>query len=201
AILSRSVVHVADVLADPDYAQDLASAGNLRAILSVPMLRDGQPIGVITVSQSQPRPFSERQGVLLKIFADQAVIAIQNARLFAEVQARTRQLQEALEQQTATAELLKVIGRSALDLNPVFETLIESAVKLCGAKRGFVARFDGEQMQFVAGYNVTPQLKQYFEEHPFSLDRHSNTGRAAVERRTIHNIDVQSDPEYTYGGA
>jgi GAF domain-containing protein len=93
-----------------------------------------------------------------------------------------------------------VIGRFTFDLQPVFETLIESAVKLCGATRGFVSRFDGKVLRFAAGCNVTPELRTYFEQNPFPVDRHSNNGRAALERRTIHNVDVRADPEYTYGG-
>jgi two-component system NtrC family sensor kinase len=96
--------------------------------------------------------------------------------------------------------VLKVISRSAFEIKPVFETLIESAVKLCGATRGFVSRFDGKLLRFAAGYNVTPKLREYFEQNPFAVDRHSNTGRAALERRTVHNIDVRADPEYSYGG-
>ena len=94
-----------------------------------------------------------------------------------------------------------MIGKSTFDLNPIFETLIESAVKLCGATRGFVSRFDGKYLRFAAGYNVTPELRYYFEQNPFPVDRHSNTGRAALERQTIHNIDVTVDPDYTYGGS
>ena len=111
-----------------------------------------------------------------------------------------RELAEAREQQAATSALLKVIGFSTFDLKPVFQTLIDTAVKLCGATRGFVARFDGELLRFAAGCNVTPELKVYFEQNPFAVDRHSNTGRAAFERRIIHNVDVRADPEYTYGG-
>jgi signal transduction histidine kinase len=170
-------------------------------------LRDGVAIAVITLMRNDVRPFTEKQIDLVTTFADQALIAIENTRLFEEVQEKNRaltlansQLAETLEQQTATSELLKVIGRSTFDLKPVFETLIESAVKLCGATRGFVSRFDGKYLRFEAGYNVTPELTRYFQQHPFTLDRHSNTGRAALERRTVHNIDVRADQEYSYGG-
>jgi signal transduction histidine kinase len=173
----------------------------MRAILGVPLLRDGEVIGAIVLFNSIVKPFSQKQIALVTTFANQAVIAIENTRLFEEVQVRNRDLRVALEQQTATSELLKVIGRSTFDLQPVFEMLIESAVKLCGATRGFVARFDGRLLRFAAGYNVTPELRDYFERNPFPVDRHSNTGRAALERRTIHNVDVRADPEYTYGGA
>jgi two-component system NtrC family sensor kinase len=116
AILTGVTVHVSDVLADPDYDHEMARSGNWRAVLSVPMLRDGKPIGIIAVSKSKPIPFSEREIDLLDTFADQAVIAIENARLFDEDQARARDLAESLQQQTATADVLKVISRSTFDL-------------------------------------------------------------------------------------
>jgi signal transduction histidine kinase len=194
-------IQIPDVLSDPEYSNvEPQRLGGYRTHLGVPLLREGTPIGVILVSRRTVRPFDYKQIELVTTFADQAVIAIENTRLFEEVQARNRDLRVALEQQTATSELLKVIGRSTFDLKPVFETLIESAVKLCGATRGFISRFDGKLLRFAAGYNVTPELTQYFEQNPFPVDRHSNTGRAAFERRTVHNIDVRADPEYTYGG-
>jgi signal transduction histidine kinase/putative methionine-R-sulfoxide reductase with GAF domain len=199
--LAGKVVQVPDVLADPEYTWGGAQKiGGYRAALGAPLLRNGNVVGVLFVARTVPRPFSPKHVELVETFADQAVIAVENVRLFEEVQARNRDLSVALEQQTATSELLKVIGRSTFDLKPVFETLIESAVKLCGATRGFISRFDGKLLRFAAGYNVTAELREYFERHPFALDRHSNTGRAALERRTVHNIDVRADPEYTYGG-
>src|SRR5262249_43879734 len=165
-----------------------------RTSLGVPLVHAGEAIGVILIRRAEACPFTERQIELVNTFADQAVIAIENTRLFEEVQVRNRDLRVALEQQTATSELLKVIGRSTFDLQPVFEMLIESAVKLCGATRGFVARFDGRLLRFAAGYNVTSELREYFERNPFPVDRHSNTGRAALERRTIHNVGRTSRP-------
>jgi signal transduction histidine kinase len=200
-VLAAKTVHVTDVLADPEYTNlDMQQKLGFRTVLGVPLLREGNPIGVISLVRSSVRPFTEKQIELVTTFADQAVIAIENVRLFDEVQARTRELSESLQQQTATADVLKVISRSAFEIKPVFETLIESAVKLCGATRGFVSRFDGKLLRFAAGYNVTPELREYFEQNPFAVDRRSNTGRAALERRTVHNIDVRADPEYTYGG-
>ncbi len=124
-----------------------------------------------------------------------------NQNLASAVAELNRELAEARDHQAATSEILGIISSSPADVLPVFETLINSAVKLCKATRGFVARFDGEVLRFAAGCNVTPELRAYFEQNPFAVDRHSNTGRAALERRTIHNVDVQADPEYTYGGA
>jgi len=203
AMLDRTIIHSEDIQNDGRFevSQALARTMGYHTALAVPMLRESGSVGAIVVFRQEQRRFSEAEMGLLRTFADQAVIAIANARLFEEVQTRNRELRVALEQQTATSELLKVIGRSTFDLEPVFEELIESAVKLCGATRGFISRFDGKLLRFAAGYNVTPELREYFERHPFSVDRHSNTGRAALEGRTIHNIDVQTDPEYTYGGS
>jgi GAF domain-containing protein/anti-sigma regulatory factor (Ser/Thr protein kinase) len=198
--LECKTIHLPDILTDAtgNYSRQYGEVA--RTGLGVPLVKGQTTVGVIMLFRSTVRPFTERQIALVNTFAEQALIAMENTRLFEEVQARNTELNIALEQQTATSELLKVIGRSAFDLKPVFETLIESAVKLCGATRGFVSRFDGKRLRFEAGYNVTPELTQYFEQNPFALDRHSNTGRAAIERRAVHNIDVQADPEYTYGG-
>jgi GAF domain-containing protein/CheY-like chemotaxis protein/anti-sigma regulatory factor (Ser/Thr protein kinase) len=198
AILTRAVVHVDDVLADPEYTQDVGRAGGFRAVLAVPMLRDGTPVGAIVVIRGHPGPFSETHIALLQTFADQAVIAVENVRLFTELDARNRELREALEQQTATSELLKVIGRSTFDLQPVFETLAEHAIRLCEAKRAAIFRFDGRVLRVVAVQNVTPELKAFLEENPIEPGRQSATARAALERQTVHILDVQTDPEYTF---
>lgn len=112
----------------------------------------------------------------------------------------TRELKDSREQQTATSNILKVISRSTLDLQQVFETLAESAVRLCSAECGFVFRFDGQLLRFVVGHNVSPEFRDFLERNPITPGRGSNAGRAAIERHTVHNLDVQSDPEYNYGG-
>ena len=202
AILERDVAIVPDVDADAraDWAREIARTGGYRSAMAVPMLRDGAPIGVILVCRVEPGPFSVNHVELLKTFAEQAVIAMQNVRLFTELEARNRELRVALEQQTATSELLKVIGRSTFDLQPVFETLAENAIRLCEAERALIFRFDGQALRVVATYNVSPEERTFAEQHPIEPGRGSGAGRAALERRTIHIHDIRADPEYTYGG-
>jgi two-component system, NtrC family, sensor kinase len=200
AVLTRAVEYVPDVREDPDYRiLDVARAAAYTSSLSVPMLRGGSPIGVINVSSMVASAFSDTQIELVKTFADQAVIAVENVRLFTELESRNGELRLALERQTATAELLKVIGRSTFDLQPVFETLAENAVRLCEAERAFVFRFDGQTLRVAASYGASPELIAFVEQNPIAPGRHTGTARAALERRTIHIHDILADPEYTYG--
>jgi len=200
AILERAVIHFQDVLEEPSNPLREATRGALdyRAWLAVPMLRDETPLGVIFCWRREPRAFTNTQIALVQTFADQAVIAIENVRLFTELEARNSELRVALEQQTATSELLKVIGRSTFDLQPVFETLAENAVRLCEAKQAFIFRFDGEFLRVVASHNVSPELKAFFDQNPVAPGGGSVAGRAALERRTIHVDDVRRDASYTW---
>ena len=196
AALERRTVHVADLLADATFSptpRDLYERENVRTVLSVPMLREGTLIGVLTTWRREVRPFNERQIGLIRTFADQAVIAIENARLFNETQ-------EALEQQTATAEVLQVISRSTFDLAPVFDALVQNAARLCGAKTGAIFRRDGELMHAAAWEGASPAMVEFLRSHSIALDRRTASGRAATEGRTVQVLDAMNDPEYSYGG-
>jgi two-component system NtrC family sensor kinase len=191
--LVAKVVHVTDVLADPEYTWSGAQEiGGWRAALGVPLLRKGEVVGVLFIAKTVPQPFTSKQIELATTFADQAHIAIHNTRLLNE-------LRESLRQQIATADVLQVISRSAFDLQPVFDTVAESSVKLCEAERALIWRYDGKLLRMVAAFNSPPEFKEWCAQHPILPGRHTAAARAALERRTIHIPDVQADPEYTFG--
>ncbi|HJV54401.1 MAG TPA: GAF domain-containing protein, partial [Methylomirabilota bacterium] len=203
AVLERRSIHVHDLLAEPEdelpIGRDLQRRFGHHTILATPLLREGTPLGVIVLFRTEVQPFSDRQLDLVKIFADQAVIAIENVRLFQALGARNAALSEALEQQTATSEMLKVISRSTVDLQPVLETVVESATRLCGATRGHIFRFDGEVLRFAVAYGAWPGFQEYLERNPTRPGPGSVAGRAAAERRAIHVDDVLAVPDYEYG--
>ena len=199
-LLERQTVQIADITTDPEYALSAAaSVGKIRTVIGVPLLREGDPTGVMQLARSRNEPFTERQIELIRTFADQAAIAIENARLLNELRQRTADLTETLEQQTATANVLEVISRSAFDLQAVFETVAESSVRLCAADRAFIFRFDSEFLRMAVSYNSSAEFAEWIANHPIPPGRHSAAARAALERRTIHIPDVQADPEFTYG--
>ena len=177
AMLDGKIVHVPDTREDQQYSQELAAAGNWRAALAVPMLRDGKPIGAISIGKAETGPFLDRQIQLLITFADQAVIAIENTRLLNE-------LRELLQQQTATAEVLKTISRSTLDLPAVLMTLVETASRHCDAYDSLIFLDEGGKLRVKAHYGP---LHLDFTEWPIS--REWITGRAFIDRTTIHVHD------------
>jgi signal transduction histidine kinase len=194
---SKQAVHIIDLQAYSGYRERDpmlvagVELGGIRTLIAVPMLKENAVIGVIGVYRQEVRPFSDKQIALLQNFAAQAVVAIENTRLLNE-------LRESLQQQTATADVLKVISRTAFELQPIFDTLVENAVRLCEAERAFLFRFDGKLLRSVATYNVSPELREFVDKNPIAPGRHSISARAALERRTVHVPDIQGDPEYAY---
>ena len=199
ALIDGRTIHVPDVLADPEFCRPQAPAViGVRAILGVPLVREGVVVGALSVIRTQPRPFTLKQIELVETFADQAVIAIENVRLFEEVQARTTELSAALDQQTATADVLKVISRSAFDLQTVLQTLIELAGRLCRADRAAIRLARAGAYHCVAIFGFPPAHVDYMKAHPIIPDRTSVVGRVALEGKSIHITDLQSEPELTY---
>ena len=190
AVLDRKIVHVPDVLEDPEYSHELALAGGWRAVIAVPLLHDGIPLGALTAAKAEPGPFSDRQIKLLKTFADQAVIAIENTRLLNE-------LRESLQQQIATADVLKVISRSTFDLRTVLQTLVESAAGLCDADNTTITRQKNGVFYRAEAYGFSREFMDYVRNIPIQPERGSGFGRALLEGRAVHIPDVKADPEYT----
>ena len=193
-------IQIVDIETLPDsQIKQIARARGFRAMLFAPLMSNGVPIGLISVTRLEAGSFIDHHVQLLQTFADQAVIAIENARLFEQVRARTRELSEALQQQTATADVLKVINRSAFDLNIVLDTLVSSAARLCGADSGVIFQREGGLYRFGANYGFPAEFAEYARAHPIQIDRTTMTGRVALEGKTIQITDVQSDPDYTTG--
>ena len=202
AIVEGRTVHIPDVAADPEWERtDQSRVSGIRAAVGVPLLREGVIVGILVVIRTEPRAFSQKQIELLETFADQAVIAIENVRLFDEVQARTRELSESLQQQTATADVLKAISRSAFDLKTVLDALVEAAARLCEADQGTIARERDGVYQRVATYGFSDDFKELVRNLPVKPERGTATGRALLEGKVVHIPDVRADPDYTFADA
>ena len=193
-VLAQQFVHLVDVTLDPEYALlESARRTGMRSILGVPLIRDGVVVGTLNLGRVQVRPFTGRQIDLIRTFADQAVIAMENARLLGELRQRTADLQESLEYQTATSDVLKVISRSTFDLQPVLDTVVETAARLCDADQAVVARREGESARLAANYGFPPEYEAaVMALGAFPVDRNSPLAavRAMIEGRPVHIHDV-----------
>ena len=193
AVSERRAIHVHDVQSDPEHTLiEAPRIGGFHTVLGVPLLRDGTPIGVIILTRKVVRPFTEKQIELVETFADQAVIAIENARLLNELRQRTDDLTEALEQQTATSEVLQVISSSPGDLEPVFASMLENAVRICDATFGNIYRWDGELLHLLAVHNMPPALRRA----PRRPSPDQPSGRMIVNKAVIHVADVAAEQAY-----
>ena len=200
AILERRIVQVPDVSADPEYGLvEMAAIAGYRSAVAVPIMRDGVPVGCIAVTRAQVGLLPDRQIDLLKTFADQAVIAIENTRLFEAEQHRTAELSEALEQQTATSEVLKVISSSQGDLEPVFQAMLENAVRICDASFGMLFRIDDGLVSAEAMVGVPPQFAEFWHRGPQRPGPRTALGRTVEKRQTVHVADVRAEAAYVEG--
>jgi len=203
-ITTRQAAYVTDIERAegvPPLSRLMIEALGTRSQVTVPMLRAGEPIGAMTIGWAEPDGFGEQQITLLQTFANQAVIAIENVRLFKELEARNSDLTESLEQQTATGEILRVISSSQTDVQPVFETIAENSLRLCDATFSTVFRFDGELVHLAALRNLTPEGAEAIRAaFPMPPSRGGASARSILTRRIVHIADVREDPEYVLGG-
>jgi signal transduction histidine kinase len=199
ALVEGEIIHIDDVRMDQDYTfAEALNMSEIRTAIGVPMMHEGIAIGVLALIRSEVRPFTNKQIELVSTFADQAAIAIENAQLFDEVQAKTRDLTESLQQQTATAEVLKVISRSTFDLQVVLETLANSAGELCRAENVQIFLRDGDLYRLAAHNGFSLEYQEYVRQHPIAPGRHTLVARTALMGAPVHIPDALADPEYTF---
>jgi GAF domain-containing protein len=199
AVLDRQTIHVADLQAETgEYPEGskIARRLGLRTNLAIPLIRAGEAIGVVIIRRTEVRPFTDKQIELAVTFADQATIAIENVRLFDEVQSRTRDLSESLQQQTATSDVLKVISSSPGELEPVFQAMLQNATRICEAKIGILFRYENGAYTAVATLGVTPAYSEYLHRGQIQPGPTTGLGRVASTRQTIHIVDTHTEQAY-----
>jgi GAF domain-containing protein len=198
--LDVAPVHIPDVLADPEYTwHEGQRLAGFRAMLGVPLLREGSCVGVMAMTRATPQPFTHRQMELATTFADQAVIAIENARLFEAEQQRSRELTEALEQQTATSEVLRVISSSPSELEPVFQSMLVNAMRICEAEFGHLLIYDGECFRAAYLHNLPPAYRKFWEQGPVRVSTKLALGRLPQTKEVIQITDMRADRAYGEG--
>jgi two-component system, NtrC family, sensor kinase len=195
--LERRTIHVPDVLADPEYTYGATAVEPFRSILGVPIIKGEDLLGVLLIYHLEVRPFTDKQIALVETFADQAAIAIENARLLEAEQQRSRELTESLEQQTATSEVLQIISSSPSDLQPVFAAMLEKAVRICDSKFGNIYRWDGEALHLATTHNAPPAYAEERRRVPhYHPSPKIGVGRMVATKKAVHVVDAAIEPAY-----
>jgi len=203
-VATKAPLHVADMIEEPGYKERepvrvaAVELGGVRSMIAVPLLKKGEIAGAFAIYRQEPRSFAENQIALVTTFADQAVIAIENARLLGELRQRSAELARSVDELTATGDVLKIISRSTVELDTVLNTLVETAGRLCRADQSFMFRRRDDRYYLTACYGGSPEVREYMLNNPFGPGRGTATARAVMEGRTVHIADVLADPEYDY---
>ena len=199
-VSDREVVQIEDISKAPTYGMRMRIAtikiAKARTLVGVPMLKDNEVVGIIAIYRQEVRPFTDKQIALVTSFAAQAVIAIENARLLSELRQRTADLTESLEQQTATSEVLQTISGSPGNVQPVFDSMLEEAVRICDATFGNIQSWDGETFQLVATHNTPPALVEARKRLPFRPSLQTPLGQLVASKRAVHISDLAVEPSY-----
>ena len=195
AILDRQTIHVRDMVSEPGVGATIRNLG-YKSQIALPLLRDGTAIGTISINAGEPGGFTDSQVALLQTFAEQAVIAITSAETWRELQARTRDLEESLEYQTATSDVLNVISRSTFDLQPVLDTVCETAARLCETDRAGLTMREGDVFRYVATRSLNPAWDAFLRARTFTPGRETVTGRVVLTGEVVHMPDITADPNY-----